>query len=96
MVSQNDQDETIIAPKVSKAKDIPVTPVVPKEKNDFLTNFLAGKDDKIVPNKIDLKEIHQEPKAKSEPDLSFFDGVKRYEAPKRPNQITKPGTPAST
>jgi len=96
VVSQNDQDETIIAPKVSKAKDIPVTPVVPKEKNDFLTNFLAGKDDKIVPNKIDLKEIHQEPKAKSEPDLSFFDGVKRYEAPKRPNQITKPGTPAST
>jgi hypothetical protein len=78
---------------VSKPKEAPVVaPVVAKEKNDFLTNFLAGKDDKIMPNKIDLKEIHQEPKAKSEPDLSFFDGVKRYEAPKRPNQITaRPG-----
>ncbi|MEI6426361.1 MAG: translation initiation factor IF-2 N-terminal domain-containing protein, partial [Candidatus Absconditabacteria bacterium] len=93
VVIHNDQDETVIAPKVSKAKDIPVVPVAPKEKNDFLSNFLAGKDDIIVPNKIDLKEIHQEPK-KAEPDLSFFDGVKRYEAPKRPNQITKPGAAA--
>lgn len=65
VISQNDQDETIIVPKVSNHKDISTaTPIVAKEKNDFLTNFLAGKDDKIVPNKIDLKEIHQEPKSK--------------------------------
>lgn len=74
----------IAAPKVVKSKEVSSADIPVKGKNDFLSNFLAGKDEIIQPNKVDLKEIRQEPKAKSEPDLSFFDGVKRYEAPKRP------------
>jgi hypothetical protein len=81
-----DEDDTIISTPTPKKAEVKTVAPAPRSKTDFLSNVIAGKDEKIMPNKIDLKEIHQEPKAKSEPDLSFFDGVKRYEAPKRPNQ----------
>ena len=95
VILPQDEDDTVIStPTPKKAEVKTVVAQAPRSKTDFLSNVIAGKDEKIMPNKIDLKEIHQEPKAKSEPDLSFFDGVKRYEAPKRPNQA--PARPGST
>lgn len=81
-----DHDDTIITSPVPQKVQKKVATPVSRPQNDFLSNVLAGKDEIIVPKKVELKEIHDEPKTKSWPDLSFFDWVKRYEAPKKPSQ----------
>jgi len=88
-----DGDDTSLIVTTSKPKEIKKEEPKqePKKRDDFISSVFSGKIDFNAPRKekkpvvIEVKK--EEPKQlRKEPDLAFFDGVKRYEAPKRPNQ----------
>lgn len=60
---------------------VETSPKAPKERNDFISGVFSGKIDPNAPRK-------PKPAVRKEPDLSFFDGVKRYEAPKKQTSHT--------
>lgn len=87
IIEQDDDYEEVIIPK--KIKEIEKKePVIAKPRSDFLSHVMSGKPDVISsPKKAEEQPIIKQEGEKKEfkkPDLSFFDGVKRYEQPKKP------------
>lgn len=88
-----DEDDTIIVTAPSKPKE-PIKKEEskqPKERTDFVSSVFSGKIDLNAPRKEKKPIVVEQPKVeekpvRKEPDLAFFDGVKRYESPKKPIQ----------
>lgn len=91
------EDDTIVVTP-SRPKEPVVKkeePKQPKERTDFISSVFSGKIDPNAPRKEKKPVIQETPKVeekhvRKEPDLAFFDWVKRYEAPKKPGQPQAP------
>ena len=80
-VDEDEDDTLVITPSktnISKEK-----PREEKKRDDFISWVFSGKIDPNAPRKE--KKVEEKKPSKG-PDLAFFDGVKRYEAPKKPQQ----------
>lgn len=83
------EDDTVVTTpvkikEIEKAKPEPIKP-----RDDFISWVFSGKIDPNAPRKEKKPVVVEAPKpeVRKEPDLAFFDWVKRYEAPKRPWQV---------
>ena len=122
-VVEEEYEDVIIPKKIVVAQPEVAKKPEPKQENkpktDFLSNVMSGTEVFAAPKKKEVVVAQPEiakptapatPAPKKGPDLAFFDGIKRYEAPKRPqttqqqsrpyqgqnhNQYRRPTTPAA-
>ncbi|MDD3263028.1 MAG: translation initiation factor IF-2 [Candidatus Absconditabacteria bacterium] len=83
------EDDTIVAKPAKPKEIIKQEPIIAKKRDDFISGVFSGKIDPNAPRKEKKPEPpkpQEKPTARKEPDLAFFDGVKRYEVPKKPVQ----------
>lgn len=85
-----EDDTLIITPSKVKEPVAKEEPKIIKKRDDFISWVFSGKIDPNAPRK-EKKPIVEPPKpvektVRKEPDLAFFDWVKRYEVPKKPGQ----------
>jgi len=85
------EDDTIVITPSKTKETIKEETKIVKKRDDFVSWVFSGKIDPNAPRKekktIVVEQTKIEDKStRKEPDLAFFDGVKRYEAPKKPGQ----------
>ncbi len=87
------EDETIIMTAPKKQKEvIKEEPKILKKRDDFISWVFSGKIDPNAPRRekkpvvVEQPKVEEKPTVRKEPDLAFFEWVKRYEVPKKPGQ----------
>lgn len=84
-----DEDDTLIIKPIKAKEVIKEEPKIIKKRDDFISWVFSGRIDPNAPRKEkkivpEVPKVEEKPAVRKEPDLAFFDGVKRYEVQKKP------------